>query len=278
MSYTYEHLGLYHKANQFHFIAKEYIKLVGEDSSIGFILYNAGILYALSNQFEEALLSFNQALEEFIKNDSENGIQITINSMGELYIANNLLDKAMDSFFSVVGYSDNLNDNYGLALAYQNIGEVYLRKGNYKLAGEYLLRALEIKEESKIFESRILNQIGQYYLTIGNYTSAYTYFNEALNRAKLRGEVLEIKNAFYNITAYHNKMGDKSKAFNSLLSFKLHNDSLRNNLFAKQLQEVQNKYRSIELDDELNNLQIETSQKDNELRNERLKLARKILN
>ena len=268
LAYCYENLGLYDKANQFHFISKSYFRFVDKVKTIGYIHYNEGYLYSISNQFNEALTNYNKALEVFIQYDDSYGIQITVNSIGRLYFANGQTEKALQSFLSILDYGKGLDDKYNTSMTYQNMAEVYLKIGALTTAYRYLQIAFDLKKDCGVFESRIYNQFGDYYLAVGNLTKAYNYFQIALTRSKTKGEAVEIENSYKNITEYYSKIGDHRRAYNSLVAYKSQKDSLRNMLYAKHLQEIQNKYKMLELDEELNALQTQTSQQDMVLQNE----------
>jgi len=274
MSFCCENLGLYEKANMFHEKAELFFRLYPTNKTKGYIFYNKGLLYLTSNQVEESLSNFNIALQNFISSGDSYGIQLTINSIGNLYFNNGEADRALQAYSSVIDYGLNSDALVSVSKTYANIGEVYIEKGEFKEALKYLNKAKELKEETKVYEARIFNLLGRYYMSKRQYVVASNNFQKALSIAQKKGIVLEIKKAYYNISDYYRQTKNNEQAISYLLKFKSLNDSIQNQLFVKQLHEIQNKYKINEFYEERTRLQQEATQREDKIEVQKIKIAR----
>lgn len=114
------------------------------------------------NMLDEALEKSNRALNIFKAIDDAENISRTLNNIGVYYSVLELNDKALEFFIE----SHKVKNKDSLPLS--NAGEIYFRKGDYHLALDFYLQALEIsKEKDSSSLGTIYNNLGDVYHKLG---------------------------------------------------------------------------------------------------------------
>jgi tetratricopeptide (TPR) repeat protein len=121
---------------------------------------NIGIAYEHKNEFKLSLEFFSKGLQTSKELGNERGIASGLINSGDVYYslgkdsatAGNMkaskeyYQKALDNFFEALKIDQKINNNRSLILCLGNIGSSYINLKNYKLAYDYIYRALALSD------------------------------------------------------------------------------------------------------------------------------------
>jgi hypothetical protein len=173
-------------------------------------------------------------------------------------------------------YSRSKKEDYlnGMATALANLSPVYLALDQPQKALETTLEALQIQEKRENEYGRLTayNQLGEIYLALGRSNLSRENFLRGLNLAKAKDYVHERKISVDGLYRAARKMGNWKEALGyheNLIQLK---DSLQNIELQEKLTDIETKYQT-----EKKEQQIALLNRENELKNARLKSQRMIL-
>ncbi|MHA2039455.1 MAG: tetratricopeptide repeat protein [Promethearchaeota archaeon] len=142
----YSGIGKPVKALDYAMKSLEIQKELNNSEGIAGSLYLIGSIHFTKGDFDQAILSYKQALE--IDNTS-NLTNYAINyRLGRIYGLKGELDLALEFYEKAFTYSKAMDHKHAnIAANWVNIGSVYRMKGNYDKAVEVLKQSLELKIE-----------------------------------------------------------------------------------------------------------------------------------
>lgn len=197
-----------------------------------------------------------------------------LNDFGGICEAEKRYDEAISIYQEM--YSRSKKEDYpnGIATALNNLSPVYLALDQPQKALEATLESLRIHEESKNEYGLLCayNQLGEIYLALGRSNLSRENFLRGLNLAKDKDYVHERKISVDGLYRVARKMGNWKEALGyheNLIQLK---DSLQNIELQEKLTDIETKYQT-----EKKEQQIALLNRENELKNARLKSQRMIL-
>jgi tetratricopeptide (TPR) repeat protein len=146
------------------------------------LLMNIGLVYWYLGQYEQALVSLEQAsiiFRELGDRQSEGRI---LNNIGLVYQNLGKYEQALKSYEESLALKRITGDRQGEGNTLGNIGVVYDKLGQYEQALASSEQALAIAREigDRRMENRILSGIGLVYKNLGQYKQALEYSEQAL--------------------------------------------------------------------------------------------------
>jgi serine phosphatase RsbU (regulator of sigma subunit) len=144
--------------------------------SIGFANYN-------KNNFEDALIHFNNSLILSKKAKLPEGEALSLNRIGNTYQLMGQNEKALDKYTQAMTINKVIDNKQEIARTLTNIGSIYRLFGNYELAINKQLEALGIYEGIQNNEGiawSALN-IGRLFKLMKNYQKSLEYVNQSLS-------------------------------------------------------------------------------------------------
>ncbi|MGD1861593.1 MAG: tetratricopeptide repeat protein [Leptolyngbyaceae cyanobacterium] len=152
---------------------------------------------------DEALYSYQRALDIFQDIGHQNGVAATLNNIGGIYYRQEKYDEALYYYQRSLAIFQDIGDLYSEGLPLHNIGLIHSLQGNDDEALYYYQRSLAIQEA--IGDQRIAAQdikagtlisIADWFETQGQPTLAIIYFKQAINiyetiRSASTGTLLE---------------------------------------------------------------------------------------
>jgi tetratricopeptide (TPR) repeat protein len=197
-----------------------------------------------------------------------------LNDFGGICEAEKRYDEAINIYQEM--YSRSKKEDYlnGMATALANLSPVYLALDQPQKALETTLEALQIQEKRENEYGRLTayNQLGEIYLALGRSNLSRENFLRGLNLAKAKDYVHERKISVDGLYRAARKMGNWKEALGyheNLIQLK---DSLQNIELQEKLTDIETKYQT-----EKKEQQIALLNRENELKNARLKSQRMIL-
>jgi tetratricopeptide (TPR) repeat protein len=141
------------------------------------------------NQFpEKGLMQAKGALEIADSIGYEKGKARSLSILGSAYRSQGNYNQAIDYYYSALRIYEQTNFQRGVAVTLNNIAEAYKKLGNTDEALKYQLRAHEVVDSTMAdIEALLLNNLGESYLQLDALESAYEYYNQGLEKAKVLG-------------------------------------------------------------------------------------------
>lgn len=143
---------------------------------------NLGICYYKLNNYSEAIVWFQKALDLQRETGDLESIANSLNNIGLNYKMRGNYDKAIEYYGQTVKIDEELNKGSDLAKTLNNIGIVYRLWGKYDTALAYFERSLNLtsnlKEQDGV--SKSLNLMGLLYTDWEKYDQAIQSFKESL--------------------------------------------------------------------------------------------------
>ncbi|BAY99870.1 TPR repeat-containing protein [Tolypothrix tenuis PCC 7101] len=145
-------------------------------------LNKQGIQQYSRGQFQEALATFQQALDIQKQIGDRSGVGATLNNIGLVYSRLGQYSKALEHYQQALAISQQINDQTGEGITFNNIGDIYSSQGKYPKALEYFQKALDIQQQTndRYGIGATLNNIGLIYSRLGQYPKALDYYQQAL--------------------------------------------------------------------------------------------------
>lgn len=228
--------------------AIEYAHQIDNQKQVRSLKYNLSGIYRDQNQFDNAISTLHEILEQ--SEGSSSMRYKTLNRLSFTYFENN--DFINAERFSQELIDSKCSDSELLAYSYHIIGKVFVRQQDYHQANKHLFEALSIVHaDSNAFadakaELEVLEDLGTNELQAGNTDKALTYFTEAKKLTALVTQNPEYFNVFKAIANIHFELGNFNEA-------KLHED-----LYAKNLNEYLDLQRQLQETDRSYNMDLIT--------------------
>lgn len=197
-----------------------------------------------------------------------------LNDFGGIYETEKRFDEAMKIYQEMYERSKTKDYLNGMGTALANLSPVYLALNQPHKALETTLEALQIQEKRENDYGRLTayNQLGEIYLVLGHDNLSRENFLRGLSLAKDKDYVHERKISVDGLYRVARKMGNWKEALGyheNLIQLK---DSLQNIELQEKLTDIETKYQT-----EKKEQQIALLNRENELKNARLKSQRMIL-
>jgi tetratricopeptide (TPR) repeat protein len=197
-----------------------------------------------------------------------------INDYGGIYKAEKRYDEAIKEYMKMYSLCKEKNYRNGMATAQNNLSPVYLSLGKTGEALESIKEAIKIHEETNNFYGRLCahNQLGEVYLALDQLYLAQQNFKIGLELSLEQKYTHESKTSvsgLYRVARNQGKWKDALGYHEKLVQL---NDSLQNIELQGKLTDIETKYQS-----EKKEQKIELLNRENELKNARLKSQRMLL-
>ncbi|MDH6313126.1 two-component system sensor histidine kinase ChiS [Parabacteroides sp. PFB2-10] len=223
--------------------------------------YNGlGVIYHSINEEQEAIRSYEKALEIEIGNNNLRGIAMNYANIGSVYFDMGDQTKAEEYYRRSLDYNEKANLPLGIALCLINIGHIYEAQGDDRRALTQYEEAYELLSDTSD-RWHWLNacfSIGKIHLKSGQLVKAWPYLDAALRTASAINSPQHIKQAYELRSEYHHKRGDFKQSVDDLRISRAYADTLQQNQETGRLLDSRVKYetekyaKQIEELDELN--------------------------
>ncbi|HEY8399501.1 MAG TPA: tetratricopeptide repeat protein [Flavihumibacter sp.] len=144
---------------------------------------NKGVGFYQQNNYAEAMIWFNKALEGHRAGGNYQGEAYLLNNIGMMYWKQSKLDTALQYYLQSMKIWEEHYEPTEIASLLQNIGNLYNDQDDMDRALEYYFRALELEKKHQAAPrviSMTLSNIGTAYLSQSRNEEALKYFRESL--------------------------------------------------------------------------------------------------
>lgn len=195
------------------------------DTLKGIAYKNMGLALYFNGAMQEAIESYEHALDCFGKAHFTAGIYDCYNNIAAAFKASGDYGKAMNYNEKALRINKTLNNPENFAITYHNIGEIYQINYRYMPAIYYYLIALgyELKLKNNEGLAETYMNLGAVLEENGLYRKALTYYTGALKLFLSTGNLYRLGQCHNNLGVLYTRMGDYYVAkahFESSLTYK----------------------------------------------------------
>lgn len=131
----------------------------------------------------ESLAAAEEALALAKKIDDTLFIVLSLNQLGRVYSYMEYPERAMEVLLKAVVLCEKSGLKKELSASYNEIGGIFYNQSDYKMAGKYFSKSLDIRlylDEDKVAISSSLNNVGETFRLKGDNRTALVYYERAL--------------------------------------------------------------------------------------------------
>jgi len=175
----------------------------GNNNSLKALSYkNLGVALYYHNAYQEALTSYQKALNLYIPLNDSVGLSACYNNMAAVYKDLNNFREASNYYLKALAIDNRLNDKQGLAIVYNNLGEVFHLQAKYIWALQFYMNSLKYETELNN-----LNGIADCYLNLGAVMEENNFFDKALFYYKKALFPYKQTSDYFRLGQCYNNMG-----------------------------------------------------------------------
>ena len=210
----YRSLTNYTKAEELLLIATEYFQQTDDSTSLLYATIDMARLAQVQNRDEEAITSFQVAVQLAASLKDKNAEARAENYLGQLFDNQKQYDLALEHFDKALKLVREIDFKPGISAMLSNIAEIYTSQQKYEEAFSYLNEALELKREmgDKLGTSRVLLNIASAHDLLAEHNEARPYYQEAFKLATELGQKTQLGTAAYGLAQNSFNLGNYQQA------------------------------------------------------------------
>ena len=211
---TYQSLGNYQKAIEFHQEGFKIAKEIGDRAGEGKAYENLSIAYQSLADYQKAIEYDEKHLKIAKEIGDRAGEGRAYGSLGSAYGLLGEYQKAIEYFEKYLKIAKEIGDRAGEGAAYGILGYTYGLLGNDQKAIEYCEKDLKIAKEigDRAGEGAAYGSLGSAYASVGEYQKAIEYHGKDLKIAKEIGDRAGEGQAYGNLGADYQSLSNHQKA------------------------------------------------------------------
>ena len=184
------------------------------DEAKGMALQGTALAYHQLGKEEEALRTFQQALEIRRRLADKRGIAATLNSMAQIQEQSGKSEQALKGFQEALRLRQEIGDKKGLGDTLLDLGGFYDSLEHYDDALKYYKESLQTERElgDESAQGLCLNNIGGIYFSKNDNENAVTYFQQALDLRERSQVPQDIALTLQNLALTVGNMGQYEQA------------------------------------------------------------------
>jgi signal transduction histidine kinase len=256
---VFRSLGQYENALKYDFLGlkraeqSEHILLEAK------LLNNIGTNFYRSTNFNKALDYYFLAEQKYLEVGNTFGTGDCYNNIGMTYDDLGKLDSALLYYERAQNIYEQFNDKDAISDILNNKAGVFYKSGEFEKVLDLAMKSLEILEElgdeDKV-ASTLIN-IGMLYYSLGEYKKAIEYEERGLSIAEKNGRYPYIRFGYKSLADAYAVIGDYQKAFSAQNKYAAANDTIFNRNMAQAISEMQAKYETEKIEQQVKLLQTE---------------------
>lgn len=162
-------------------------------------------------------------------------------------------DSALFYYRQIVSQNYDEGDEIAVARIYNNMGNTYLKIENLPLAKECLIKSFNThrKYRDSYELSTVTNNLGRVHKYFRNFDSAEWYLKNALAYADSSSSIEKKRDAYFNLAALYEELGDLSRAMEYQDLYYAIRDSIFNKERAQAIASLEVTYKTARKDQEI---------------------------
>ena len=208
-----------------------------------------GNIYHGLNKHQKALEFYYKTLKAAQNISNKKGIGIAYSNIGMCYLEMHQDDAAIENLKKSIAILNDVPDSYiQTGNSYDDLAIIYSRKGNAKLSRQYYTKALDIfkKKGNKEDIAVGYNVVAECLSNLDRYAESNQYLDSAISIAKNIKFGLMLQKSYKSYAENLRHLHQYNKAYTFLDKHNQVKDSLQSEQFHKQLAEMDVKYKSLE--------------------------------
>lgn len=177
-------------------------------------LFQQGMEQAATSQFEEALTSWQTALEFYQSIDDRANEGTTLGNLGNIYFSLGQYQQAIDLYERHLIITREIGDRAGEGRALGNLGSTYASLGQYQRAVNFYEQNLDIVRETgdRVGEGSTLGNLSTAYLNLGQYQQVVDLYEQKLDIVREVGGRADEGRALGNLGIAYANLGQYQRA------------------------------------------------------------------
>ncbi|NAY93159.1 tetratricopeptide repeat protein [Muricauda sp. JGD-17] len=208
------------------------------------MLVGIGRIESLRGNDSIALGPLQDGLDIFIQQDNVLWQCITHTEIGYAHLNLGDYEKSLKNFNQSLKISVEQGRKGFEAICYYNLGLVNRKRGNLKLAEEYLNKYVTLGGSSANNDITLFNEFGTLYTEKNEMSKAFENFDKAISMADSIGSLVELKDGYYGRSMAREQNKQFDKALEDIKKFITINDSIFNETKSKQIEELRTIYET----------------------------------
>ncbi|WCM41699.1 sensor histidine kinase [Flavobacterium sp. CBA20B-1] len=246
--------GKVDSASVYYYEALNLLEKSGNSEKLGLLYDDMARMYRKLKQPKRALEFYNKALKLYEDENNLEGIARINNESGSVF-RDDFKDyaEANRRYEKSLRIQQQRNDSVGIGYSLEFLGYNQLLIKDYKKSESYLKQALEIRKNLDDDFALMLNYtaLGEFYKETKQHQLSNEYFEQS-NAVARKIKFTDIQKYNYEqITGNYEALGNYQKAFESLKSFNVLNDSLYTAQKLKDVEEISTKYETAEKENQI---------------------------
>ncbi|NBL65996.1 tetratricopeptide repeat protein [Flavobacterium sp. NST-5] len=251
---SYGKKGKIDSASVYYYQALPLLEKSGNSEKLGLLYDDMARMYRKLKQPKRSLEFYDKALKLYEDENDLEGIARINNESGVVFRDDfQNYKEANIRFEKSLRIQQQRNDSVGIGYALEFLGYNQLLIKDYKKSENYLKQALEIRKKLDDDFALMLNYtaLGEFYKETKQHQLSNEYF-ELSNALARKIKFTDIQKYNYEqITGNYEALGNYQKAFESLKSFNVLNDSLYTAQKLKDVEEISTKYETAEKENQI---------------------------
>jgi PAS domain S-box-containing protein len=254
----YQHIGNYEKSIDYHLNSLKYKTNLNDTIGIISSYNNIGSIYYDLGEYQKSEDQFNKALELAEMAHNYKFLHSILNNLGLIKQELKNYEKSVEVLNKSLAVCIRMNDPSGMAAVYHNLGKSYFQLGDFQKSLNQYFEAVRIYESLGIENGQTLNNIGQVYIELGYYPDALTFLKKALSIAKKNNQFTTLRDIYNNLSVVYERQGQFEKAYSNYILFNRYDDSIKNQMYTNQVQNIYDQTTLETKRKELEKIQLET--------------------
>ena len=210
----------------------------------GDILVGIGRVEFLLENYNSAIISLNEGLEIFEKENNPIWQCITHNEIGLTNFQMKSYDNSFSSFNRSLEIAKKMGRKNFEAICYANLGMVLIKKNDPDKALDYLYKSLSMSNNIASNLSSTYTEIGNALLAKKKFKQAVDNYTYSIKISDSIGAINELRNGYSLRSIAYEKASEFRKALSDQKQFQVLNDSIFNNKKSQQIEELRTIYET----------------------------------
>jgi signal transduction histidine kinase len=271
---VYRSSGEYENALRYDFLGLEHAEINESFLLEAKLLNNIGIDFYQSKNFNKALEYYLLAEKKYLEVGDASGTGDCYNNIAMAYDDLEKSDSALFYYEKAQNIFEKHNDKDAISDILNNKAGVYYKNGDFEKVFDLIMKSLEIQEElgneNKVAYTLI--NIGILYYSLGEYEKAIEYEERGLSIAEKNSSYPHLRFGYESLADAYAEVGDYQKAFSTQIKFAAINDTIFNQDMAQAISEMQTKYETEKIAQQVKLLQTENELADIQINKGRILL------
>lgn len=218
-----------------------------------YCLNNIAILYHDQNNYKKSI-EFHKRVIGYRKTiDNAYDLGASYLNLGNVLTDDQQIEQGLVYYDSALTLLSSYPEKEGYAACLSSMGSAYTQINQNEKALEYLKEAFTLRKKmgNQTFITTTQLNLGRCLFNLGSYKLAKQHLDSALTSALSLGIKEHIKQAYFFLSDYYDKVGNTQQAYESFQYFHAYSDSINNEDVNEKVAEMQTQYETEKKEQEI---------------------------